>query len=279
MMTVVRKGILWALFVICAASGVARAGSSKEAGAPAQQFAAHRGHYFSWVAPAGWKSSETMNGITLTSSDGRESVSYAILLRSQGQTTPVQFLKFMLSRLPGYANIKVASTKPLPDQASGIPGTSWKVVEAEVGYTVNGKPFRSVWTCGVNNYYGIYDASLSGYQAGAETWARSKAGLAAMANRIAIINPRQIAGNDTLIPVRNRPLDNSGIIGSGRLRDESRDRISKKTREGIMGQERVKDPSTGEVFTMPLNSYDAAAGGYRNPRRPDELLVPTVPGE
>ncbi|MDA8161470.1 MAG: hypothetical protein M0022_00980 [Desulfobacteraceae bacterium] len=57
------------------------------------------------------------------------------------------------------------------------------------------------------------------------------------------------------------------------------DRISKEHREGTMGQERLKDPETGRIYTMPLNKYDPTAGGYRNPKRPDELLVPTKPVE
>lgn len=108
---------------------------------------------------------------------------------------------------------------------------------------------------------------------------QAKGHLSSMANRITIINMRQIAGSDTLIPAKNRLFDNSGVIESGRLRDESRDRISKKTREGIMGQERVKDRATGEIYNMPLNNYDPAVGGYRNPKRPDEVLIPTTPGE
>lgn len=277
-MAILRLCVSMVMMFFCFTATVCAA-ERAPAGRQSLHIPSHRGHYFSWAAPTGWKSSETTNGVTLTSPGNREAVMYALLLRSQGQSTPLQFLKFMLSRLPGYANIKVNFSKQMPDQKSGIPGTSWKVVEAEMSYTINGKPFHATWTCGVNNYYGIYDASLSGYQAGADIWPSSKSYLSAMANRITIINPRQIAGNDTLIPVRNHPLDNSGIIESGRLRDESRDRISKKTREGIMGQERVKDSRTGEVFNMPLSSYDSAVGGYRNPKRPDELLVPTAPGE
>ncbi|HXE98296.1 MAG TPA: hypothetical protein VN642_17975 [Dongiaceae bacterium] len=275
-----RFSLIFSVLVSCCViGGVAGADGRKETGQQTLNFASHRGQFFSWAAPAGWKSSETMSGLTLTSPNESEAVMYAILLRSQGQANPMQFMQYMLSRLPGYANIKVVSSKQLPDQRSGIPGTTWKVVEAEMSYSVNGRPFRAVWTCGINNYYGMYDASMNGYQASADSWSRSRVYLPAMSNRIAIINPRQIAGNDTLIPVRNRPLDNSGILESGRLRDESRDRTSKKNREGIMGQERVKDPTTGEIFTMPLNNYDPAAGGYRNPKRPDELLVPTSPGE
>jgi hypothetical protein len=39
-----------------------------------------------------------------------------------------------------------------------------------------------------------------------------------------------------------------------------------------MGYERMRDPETGQLFDMPLESYDASRGGYRNPNRPDDLL-------
>ena len=238
-----------------------------------------RGSYFAWKAPNGWKVSETINGVDLSSPSGKSAVIYAILMRSQGTITPMKFLGMMLSRLPGYSNFKLVSSKNLPDQPSGIPGSSWKIIEAEIDYTVSNKPVRGIWTCGINNYYGMYNAFIGGYHSVATEWPHSKFYLSEMERSISIINPRQVAGNDTLIPAQNHPLDNSGIIESGKLRGESMDRISKERREGTMGQKRLKDPETGQIYTMPLNKYDPAAGGYRNPKRPDELLVPTEPGE
>ena len=41
----------------------------------------------------------------------------------------------------------------------------------------------------------------------------------------------------------------------------------------------LKDPQTGQVYEMPLEAYDGTVGGYRNPRRPNEILQRTVPGE
>jgi hypothetical protein len=46
-----------------------------------------------------------------------------------------------------------------------------------------------------------------------------------------------------------------------------------------MGVERVKDPATGQIYDMPIHNYDATMGGYRNPSRPGEILVPAIPGE
>jgi len=34
----------------------------------------------------------------------------------------------------------------------------------------------------------------------------------------------------------------------------------------------MKDPTTGRMWNMPLEGYDGAVGGYRNPNRPNEIL-------
>ena len=47
----------------------------------------------------------------------------------------------------------------------------------------------------------------------------------------------------------------------------------------IESYERVKDPQTGQVYEMPLESYDGTVDGYRNPKRPTEILQKTEPGE
>lgn len=238
-----------------------------------------KGSYFRWAVPKGWKSSETTNGVTLDAPDGSTSVQFALLLRSPGMTTPENFLLMALQTAPGYRDFKVKSTKRLPDQPSGIPGTKWKVIEAELSYTVHGKPVIGTWTCGINAYYGIYDATLLGYHAGAAQWPTAGTYLPAVAHSISIYNTRGVAGNDTIIPARNNPLDNSALIESWRQKGLSEDRISKARREGTSGYERVKDVETGRIYEMPLESYDGTLGGYRNPVRPNEVLQQTEPGE
>ncbi len=68
-------------------------------------------------------------------------------------------------------------------------------------------------------------------------------------------------------------------IESWRRKGVSEARVSQAQREGMMGYERMKDPSSGRMYDMPLEAYDGAAGGYRNPVRPAELLVKAAPGE
>lgn len=265
------------LLLLLAATSFAPAA---HAGGPARPaLEVRQGHYFRWSAPVGWRSRESTNGVEITSADGSASVQFALLMRSQGQIDPQSFLLMMLGQVPGYRDLRVTSSRRLPDQPSGIPGTVWQVVESELSYSVGGRPVRGVWTCGINAYFGMYDATCSGYHAARSDWPRARQFLPAVARSIAITNPRQVAGNDQLIPARNRPLDNSGLLESWRQKGLSEDRISKARREGTSGYERVKDPSTGHVYEMPLEAWDGTAGGYRDPRDPTRLLERTEPGE
>ena len=120
---------------------------------------------------------------------------------------------------------------------------------------------------------------MLGYQAPVASFDEAKLWLAPIARSIIITNPRQVAGNDTLVAPRNNPLDNSSLIESWRQKGLSEARISQARREATMGYERAKDPETGRIYEMPLETWDGTAGGYRNPQRPTEILQPTEPGE
>ena len=149
-----------------------------------------------------------------------------------------------------------------------------------MAYHYQGVPVRSTWTCGIVNLYGYaYNAFMFGYQAPEAQFDQARLWLWRMARGIAVTNPRQVAGNDQIIPPRNQPLDNSGLIESWRQKGLSEARISQGRREATMGYEHMKDPVTGKIWDMPLETYDGTAGGYRNPQRPDEILRKAGPGE
>ena len=240
--------------------------------------AVHQGHYFRWAVPVGWTESESANGVTLTAPDELTSVSSALLLRSPGKTTPANFTVWMLGMVPGNSDLRVLATRDLPDQPSGF-GAPWKVQEIEMRYAANGNPVRATWTCGVVSVLGTFDAFILGYQASPADFDTAKLWLAPIARSVVLTNPRQVAGNDSLLTPRNHPLDNSALLESWHQKGLAEDRISKAQREGTMGYERAKDPETGRVYEMPLESWDGAVGGYRNPQRPEEILQPTAPGE
>ena len=236
------------------------------------------GRCFRWSAPEGWTESETANGVTLTAPDRVTSVSSVLLLRSMGGTTPADFTLRAVSMIPGTTDVRTLSVKNLPDQPSGY-GAPWKVQEVEMSYRTDGTILRATWTTGIVPYFGAFDAFMLGYQAPADHFDDMKLWLSPIARSVIITNPRQVAGNDTLVTPRNNPLDNSSLIESWRQKGLSEARISQARREATMGYERAKDPETGRIYEMPLETWDGTAGGYRNPQRPTEILQPTEPGE
>lgn len=240
----------------------------------------HQGQYFRWSVPTGWNARESTSGVEMSSPDGLLKVDWAILLRSQGSSRPENFILMMLPKVPGYSNVRLIKVLGHRQQPSIYPGLPWDVAEMDIAYQYRGTPMRSTWTCGILNVHGrTYDATLSGYGAPEGQFDQAKLWLWQVANSVTITNPRQVAGNDTLITPKNNPLDNRGLIESWRQKGLSEDRISQGRREGTMGYERMKDTTTGQKWNMPLESYDGAAGGYRNPNRPNEILQKAQPGE
>ena len=240
--------------------------------------AVHEGRYFRWAAPALWTESESASGVTLTAPDGLTSVSSALLLRSPGKTTPADFTLWMLGMIPENHSLHVVAKRDLPDQPSGL-GAPWTVQELDMRYTVDGIPVHALWTTGIVSTDGKYDAFILGYLTTPAAFETAKFWLAHIARSVAIINRAQVAGNDKLLTPKNDPLDNPALMESWREKGHSEERIWRIQRDGTMGYERVKDPETGRVFEVPLEAWDSAAGGYHNPRRPDEILQPAEPGE
>ena len=237
----------------------------------------HHGRYFSWASPQGWKQSKSTNGISITSPDGQQMASSVMLLRSPGRIAPIDFLTMMLGKMPGYGNLRTVSVKNLPNHPSGYPGIPWKLVEAELQYNAAGIMVAGIWTCGITEYYGYFDAVISGFQAAQSEWPKARPYLPEVLSSVRFTNPSQAAMNDQVLHPRNNPLDNSSLTDSWRQKGLSEDRISQGTREGIMGYEKMKDPRTGQIFNMPLESYDGTVGGYRNPNRPTEILHKAQP--
>ena len=240
--------------------------------APGPSLQNHQGQYFRWSTPPGWRVSETNSGVTLTSPDGRYSAGLATILRSKGSRTPQSFLQWMFAHVPGWANARVLSVKTLP--AEKLSYQTWQFIEADVSYTENGLPVTGRWKVGVANYYGMNDAMIVGYRAANPDFPAAQSFLPRIAKSIVLTNAAGFAGNNTVIRPKNNPLDNSGLIQAGQTRDNVREHASEADREGRMGTEPTIDPKTGQQRDTPLGDYNPARGGYVNPDRPDELLVP-----
>ncbi len=167
----------------------------------------HQGQYFSWSVPTGWNARESTSGVEMSSPDGLLKADWAILLRSPGSNRPENFVLMMLPKIPGYSDIHLNKVLGHRQQPSIYPGLPWNVSEMDITYQYRGIPMRSTWTCGILNVYGrTYDATISGYGAPEGQFEQAKLWLWQVANSVTITNPRQVAGNDTVITPKNRFL-------------------------------------------------------------------------
>ena len=238
-----------------------------------------QGQYFAWAMPIDWRAYESGNGVDMVSPDGRLIANSVLLTGSTGQATPWSFLVTLLTQL-GDRDINGLSTRDFPSLPSGYPGIDWQIQEFELTFTdTSGISRRADCTCGVCNAYGGYSVLMQSFSAPVNEFDRAKTWLPLLAQSVVTTNPGQIAYQNQLIPVQNRPLDNSGLMESWQQKRLSQDRIAKAQQEGMMGYERMVSPTTGQHYNMPLETYDGTVGGYRNPDHPDEILNPTKPGE
>jgi hypothetical protein len=232
-----------------------------------------QGRYFRYAMPPGWQATESTNGVEVAAPDRVTGASFSLLMGGFGQVTPESFLRMMVQQTAAYQNPRIEQVRPLPDQP-GVMGYSWNVAEVTLSYVYLGVACRAHATVGVMQGAGQYTALVRAYQAPVEQFERARYWLPAIAETVLITNPQQVAGIDRMQLPKGTPHDY--IYGdynrAWERRGHSGDSISRNQHEGTMGYERMRDPETGQLFDMPLESYDASRGGYRNPNRPDDLL-------
>ncbi len=232
-----------------------------------------QGIYFRYALPPGWQQTETTNGLEMAAPDRITGASFSLLMGGFGQATPENFLRMVVQGTPAYVNPHIEPMRPLPDQP-GPMGFVWRVGETELTYVYLGVPCRAHATVAVIQGAGQYSAMIRAYQAPAKSFASDRYWLPAIAETVVITNPRQVAGIDRFPLPRGTPHDyiHGGYNRGWHERGLPGDRISRDQQEGTMGYERLLDPTTGQLYDMPLEAYDASRGGYRNPNRPDEIL-------
>ncbi len=239
----------------------------------------HQGQCYRYAMPPGWRATDSTNGVDMKSPDG-STTAFSVLLRgTRGSTTPQGFINWMLPR-SGYSNIRclgVRSERNIPT----VGGAYFVVQRFDLTFIFRGQVQHGQIISKVSNAWGQWDGIMEGFHTAPANWERYKYWAPALLKSITVTNMGHVAQNDRLMPARNIPFDY--IYGdyqkSWELRGLSQDRISQARREATMGYERMKDPTSGLLYNMPLETYDGAAGGYRNPVRPYELLVKPATGE
>ena len=205
----------------------------------------HQGSYFKWTAPPGWRQSESNAGVTLTSPDGRYSAFLATLLRSKGNRTPLNFLRWVLSRT-GCTNVQVLSTKNLPAQRMSY--QVWQFVEVTLSYTENGLPVTGVIKSGVANYYGMNDAMIVGYRAAQSEFQNARSFMPQIAKSIVLTNAAGANGNNTLVQPKNHPLDNTAVVKGWQNRQKAMDETMRNDANARRGTVDLYDSSTGQTI-------------------------------
>jgi hypothetical protein len=232
------------------------------------------GRVFRYAVPQGWSASESSNGVSVSSPD-RSAGAFSIqLVNSRGSMTPAGFVAMMQRLDKTVSTARIVSVQPQPD-IPGVGGKPYKVAVVHTYFVSNGLPMEGEFTSAVSNGYGYWSGVMHGYQATPCLFARGKNLLASLSNSVTVINTSSLCMQDQTLRPRNHPFDE--MYGSYQRawheRQKVYDRLSQQQQEVTMGYEPMQDPWTAQTYNMPLNSYDPAAGGYRNPARPYEILV------
>ncbi len=241
--------------------------------APRPALAVVQGRYFRVSMPDGWRFVETTNGFEAHSPDGVTGASSAFLVNAPGRSNPRAFLEFVLGML-NYPDARIVAWETVPAEPAFMTFV-WERAYGEIAFTYRGTPVRAGMIVGVTNGYGSYAGSVTAAQAPVGRWQDDRAYLMRVAQSAIITNPREVAGLDHVQLPKNIPHDY--VFGSYNKSFEARglsqDRISQARREGMMGYELMESATTGRRYEMPLETYDGTIGGYRDPNRPNEILV------
>jgi hypothetical protein len=233
----------------------------------------HQGAYFRYAMPAGWQATESANGVEMAAPDRVTGASFGLLVGAFGQATPESFLRMVVFQNPAYQGARIEKVRPLPSEP-GVMGLAWSIAEIDLSYTYLGRACRAQAKVGILQGAGQYAAVIRGFQAPVEQFAQARYWLPAITEGVVITNPYQVAGIDRFQLPKGTSHDY--IYGdynrAWERRGHTSDAISRGRHEGTMGYERMVDPSTGQLYDMPLERYDATRGGYVNPNRPTEVL-------
>lgn len=246
---------------------------------PAKPLIVHRGSVFSVSIPEGWYINETQSGVDVISPEyGFAMVSSALLIGQFGRQTPSQLIDWVVSVSGSGKNnftfIKEENYPPIPDP-SGM--ANWNLTAKEFIAYKDGIRIRGVITAGTVNFYGQFNAVVSIRQAPEDKWEYYGPLLEVIEKSCAVTNPSMLGGRSSVMLPANHPADSSSIMSSWEYKNRVQSEASSAWQESMGGYERMRSPSTGTCYDMPLNAYDASRGGYINPEKlkngEEELLV------
>ena len=243
---------------------------------PAYTLETYIGEVFGAKVPRGWNVISNQSGIDIIDPvDADTGVSGVVAVGWFGTQTPDGFIDFLLQSI-GASNVKIeneSSEGTYNDPATGFP---WVIKTKTFTFEKTGKILKAKASAGVLNGYGQYIALMTAFQTTPAKWSRWAPTLERIAKSISIINPSLAGGAHTvrLPTAADLANDSSPLMEAWEYRNRTQERTSNEFSDAIMGQETdLYSPSTGNRYTLPLNSYDPTRGGYHNPDRWDEILI------
>jgi hypothetical protein len=251
--------------------------------APGQPLVKLSGTYFETMAPTGWRIvEEGSNGVDFRNPAGDAGVivGYGDFGSDpQPMTIPRLFEAVSKPCSPGqqpcFSKTKsytMLAGGDAPDFKDGL-GRTWKARAEEFDATMadaQNSRVHGVLTgmvMGGRHITGLYGwfVITSTRVSLPETWDRNSAATAIIQDNLKIIKASEWS-TSRILP-RNNPLDSSTYLSSGEYKNRVDAELSDKRREGIMGYETYRMPTTGDRFDIPLNSIPPGDGPvFLNPQ-------------
>ena len=238
---------------------------------------AYKGTVFGAKVPQGWTIADTESGIDIMDpTDSNTGAAGAVAVGWYGYQTPDGFISFMVQAVGG-TNMQVVNESA--EESINDPnntGLVWRMKTKTFTFQKSGQTLKAKASTGVLNGYGQFMGMIIAFQTTPDKWGKWAPTLERVAQSITIINPSKAGGIDKvrLPTAADLANDSSPLMDSWNYRNKVQEKTSHEFSDAIMGQESdLRSPSTGQSYTLPLTSYDPTVGGYRNPNKPNEILV------
>ncbi|MDP1759868.1 MAG: hypothetical protein Q8L01_00095 [Candidatus Woesebacteria bacterium] len=251
--------------------------SPRDEGSSVYTLAAYTGEVFGAKVPRGWNVTSNQSGIEIIDPfDSNTGASGVVAVGWWGSQTPDGFIDLLLKSI-GATNVITESesaTETISYPQS--PNLKWVMKTKTFTFQREGKTLKAKASAGVLNGYGQYLALMTAFQTVPAKWSQWAPTLERIAQTITIINTSLAGGANTVRLPSAADLANndSPLMEAWEYRNKVQERTSHEFSDAIMGQETdLVSPSTGKTFTLPLSAYDPTKGGYRNPEKPNEILI------
>lgn len=232
---------------------------SKRVGTPLKRF---QGNYFAASIPSDWEMiGETGNGIDLSSGSRDAGVSYAYVGNVPGIGDARTFMQYAVANLIPLHNTQIVADQHLGTTTDQL-GISWEVLASEFDAIYEGKDVHGIITTTIADAgYGAYTGIFVIRLADAGKWDHYANLLAAIQESI-VITRTQTPGQGLTLSSSD-PSD--PVTSSSGYSDTGEDDNFEGWSEAMLGFETVQSPSTGDLYDVPLNSWDPTEGGYVRP--------------